>query len=120
MEVPRLGVEVELQLLATATAMQDPSCVCNLHHSSLQHQIFNPLSEPGIEPETSWLLVGFISAVPQWELLYVYFVNGCTCGICKFPGQGLNLSCSCDPHHSCSNIGSLTCCAGLQMESLPL
>ena len=33
MEGPRLGVESELQLLAytTATAMQDPSCVYNLH-----------------------------------------------------------------------------------------
>ena len=36
MEVPRLGVSLELQLLdyATATATCDPSCVCNLHHSS--------------------------------------------------------------------------------------
>ena len=34
MEVPRLGVKVEIQLLAyiTATAMQDLSRVCNLHH----------------------------------------------------------------------------------------
>ena len=33
MEVPRLGVEWELQLLAygTATVMPDPSHVCNLH-----------------------------------------------------------------------------------------
>ena len=37
MEVPRLGVESELQLPAytTATAMQDPSSICNLHHTSL-------------------------------------------------------------------------------------
>ena len=36
MEVPRLGVESELQLLAytTATATPDPSHICNLHHSS--------------------------------------------------------------------------------------
>ena len=35
MEVPRLRVESELQLLAyaTATAMRDPSHVCDLHHS---------------------------------------------------------------------------------------
>ena len=47
MEVPRLGIELELQLLAytTATAMTDPSRVCDLHHSSRQHQILNPLSE---------------------------------------------------------------------------
>ena len=47
MEVPRPGVELELQLpaYATVTAMQDLSHVCNLHHSSRQHQILNPLSE---------------------------------------------------------------------------
>ena len=47
MEVPRLGVESELQPPAytTATAMLDPSRVCNLHHSSQQHQIFNPLNK---------------------------------------------------------------------------
>ena len=35
-EVPRLGVKLELQLLAytTATATQDPSCFCDLHPSS--------------------------------------------------------------------------------------
>jgi len=47
MEIPRLVVELELQLLAyaTATATQDPSLVCNLHHISWQRQILNPLSE---------------------------------------------------------------------------
>ena len=47
MEVPRLGVESELQLLAytTATVTQDLSLAFNLHHSSGQHQILNPLSE---------------------------------------------------------------------------
>ena len=47
MEVPRLGVKSELQLpaYATATAMQDPSGVCDLHHSSWQHWILNPQNE---------------------------------------------------------------------------
>ena len=49
MEVPRLGVEPELPLPAnaytTATATPDPSCVCNLHQSSQQHQILNLLRE---------------------------------------------------------------------------
>ena len=46
-EVPRPGVESERQLPAytTATAMQDPSHVCDLHHNSRQHRILNPLSE---------------------------------------------------------------------------
>ena len=47
MEVPRLGVESELQLLAhtTGTAMQDLSCVCDLHDCSWQCWIPNLLSE---------------------------------------------------------------------------
>ena len=47
MEVPRLGVESELQLLAytMATAMPDPSHICDLHHSSWQRQVLNPLIE---------------------------------------------------------------------------
>ena len=47
MEVPRLGVELELQLLdyTTATATQDPSHVCDLHQSSQQCRILNPLSK---------------------------------------------------------------------------
>ena len=42
-EVPRLGVELELQPPAstTATAMQHPSCICDLHPSSRQHRILN-------------------------------------------------------------------------------
>ena len=46
MEVPRLGAEWELQLLAyaTATATPDLSLLCDLHHNSQQHQILNPLS----------------------------------------------------------------------------
>ena len=47
MEVTRLGVKLELQLPAytTATATQDPSHTCDLHHNSEQHQILNPVSE---------------------------------------------------------------------------
>ena len=46
-EVPRLGVESELQLpaYATATATWDLSRICVLHYSSPQHWIPNPLSE---------------------------------------------------------------------------
>ena len=47
MEVPRLGVELKLQLTTytTATETRDLSRICDLHHSSRQHWIFNPLSE---------------------------------------------------------------------------
>ena len=47
MEVPRLGVELELQLPAytAATASQDLSHNYDLHHSSRQCWILNRLSE---------------------------------------------------------------------------
>ena len=47
MEVPRLGVESELEPLAytTATAMADLSHICNLHHSYWQCRILNTLSK---------------------------------------------------------------------------
>ena len=47
MEVPRLGVESEPQLLTytAAPAMPDLSRICDLRHRSRQRQILNPLSE---------------------------------------------------------------------------
>ena len=56
MEVPRLGVKLELQLLTytTATAMRDPSHICDLHGSSQQRWILNPLSE--VRDQTSILM----------------------------------------------------------------
>ena len=47
MEVPRLGVELELktQAYATATVTRDLSHICDLHHSSQQCQVLNPLNE---------------------------------------------------------------------------
>ena len=44
-KVPRLGVESELQLLSYATATWDPSLICELHHSSRQRWILDPLNE---------------------------------------------------------------------------
>ena len=47
MEVARLGVKSELQLLACATAKatQNPRCIRNLHRSLQQRWILNPLSK---------------------------------------------------------------------------
>ena len=66
MEVPRLGEESELQLpaTATATAMPDPSHVCNLHCSSQKCQILNPLSEARDRTCILWIQVGFITVEP--------------------------------------------------------
>ena len=47
MEISSLGVESELQFPAytTATAMPDPSPICDLYHSSWQRRILNPRRE---------------------------------------------------------------------------
>ena len=47
MEVPRIGVKLEVQppAYATATAMCNPGNICELHHSSWQCRILNLLSE---------------------------------------------------------------------------
>ena len=65
-QVPRLRVELELQLLAYTTATWDPSGVRDLHHSSRQCRILNPLRErQGIKSASSWMLVGFVTAEPR-------------------------------------------------------
>ena len=47
MEVPGLGVEAELQVsnYTIATATPDPSLICDLHCSTQQPRILNPLIE---------------------------------------------------------------------------
>ena len=55
----------------TTATTQDPSPVCDLYHSSWQCRILNPLSEPGIKPASSWILVGFVTTEPQWKLLII-------------------------------------------------
>ena len=66
MEVPGLGVELELQLpvYTTATATQDLSRICNLHHSLWQYRILNSLSKArNNESECSWILVEFLATM---------------------------------------------------------
>ena len=75
MEIPRLGDESERQLLATATATPDPSCIWNLHCSSWQRHSLNPLSRTKDQTctlmDTSWVP----TAEPQWELPYGDILN---------------------------------------------
>ena len=78
MEVPRLRVESELQLpaKATATAMQDLSQVCDLHHSSQQCWILSPLSKARDRTQ--------VLTVPSW-ICYHWATRGTSAH--KFPSQ---------------------------------
>ena len=51
---------------------------------------------------------------------FFFFLNGCTRGIWKFPGKGLNPSLSCDLCLICDKMGSLMHCARLGIEPMPL
>ena len=111
MEIPKLGVKLELQLLAytTATAMPDLNCVFDLHHSSGKRQILNPLSEARDgthQPHGSWsdlfplrqdenscpvlllyyplLLLNVLLLLRQIVLLWVTNTSSCHCFIWTF------------------------------------
>ena len=92
MEVPRVGIESELQPPAytTATAMPDLSHVFNLHHSSQQCWILN-WARPGMEPKSSQRLCRVLNPLshhgnsPACMSLFV-LLNPLWCGSC--------------PHHS--------------------
>ena len=48
----------------------------SLHHSHSNARSLTHGARPGIEPSSSWILVDFISAEPQWELpplLFFFF-----------------------------------------------
>ena len=71
MEVRRLGVESELQLLAyaTAIAMPDPRHVCDLHRNSQQHRILNPPSEARGRTYILTDTIRYVSPEPQQEFM---------------------------------------------------
>ena len=66
-EILRLGDELEppLPAYATATAMEDPSRICNIHHSSRQGQILNLPSKARDQTGNLMVLSRFVSAAPR-------------------------------------------------------
>ena len=72
MKFPRLGAESELQLLAYAIATAMATWIWTSSSTyTTAHCNAGFLTQwvrPGIKPKSSWILVGFISAEPPWEL----------------------------------------------------
>ena len=62
-DLPRLGVKLELQLLAcaTATATSDLNHIFDLRRSSLQRWILNPLSKARERGQASRMLFRFLT-----------------------------------------------------------
>ena len=81
MEIPRLGVQMELQLpaTATATATPDQSCVSDLRHSSQQCQILNSLSEA--RDRTRSLMV-------PTQIHFCCTMTGIPTGVCSYSTMG--------------------------------
>ena len=97
MEAPRTGVQPELQLLAytTATAMWGPSHICNLYHSSWQHQILNPLDGVRDQPMSSytsqvhycWAITGTPEKPVFHPLFSVFQPRGSRCLVILSPKE---------------------------------
>ena len=81
MEVPRLGVKSEPQPpdYTTATATRALSHICNIHHSSQQRLIHNPLSKARdrthILMKTSWVLNPLSHIGTSYSLEFFIFVH---------------------------------------------
>ena len=82
MEVPRLGVQSELQLMAyaTATATPDPSHICTYTTAHSNAGFLTHWTRPAIKPESSQMLDGFVNlwdttGTPCFLLIFVIFFN---------------------------------------------
>ena len=94
MEVPRLGIKSELQLLAyaTATAIWDLRCIWDLTTAHSNTRSLTHWARPGIDPASLWILVGFVSCwapegSPTPEILIHFCIAGKIIDIFHVPIQ---------------------------------
>ena len=83
MEVPRPGVKLQLSVYTTPMATQDLDLICDLHYSSQQHWILNPLSKARdwtcLLMDTSqvrycWATMGTPDYTFSFYFLFMYFL----------------------------------------------
>ena len=112
MEDPRLGVQSELlpPAYATVTATPDPSHVCDLHRSSWQRQILDPLGEARDQTHDlmvpSWIrLCCATTGTPIFPIFILFFrATPMACGGSR--ARGLVGAVAAGLHHSHSNARS--------------
>ena len=77
MEVPGLGVESELQLLAMPQPQQLRIWAASVTYTTVHGNAGSLIhwARLGVEPASSWIPVGIISAVPQLELQLYCILN---------------------------------------------
>ena len=88
MEVPRLGVTWELQLLVYTTATATGIWTVSVTYTTAQSStgFITHWTGPGIESASSWILVGFITTEP-WQnstLFCIYWQSFCPDSWCSF------------------------------------
>ena len=70
-EVPRIGVELDYSCWPMPQSRQGQnqaaSATCTTAHINWSHW-----ERPGIKPTSSWILIGFVSAEPEGELLIFF------------------------------------------------
>ena len=104
-------VKLELQLLACATATQDPSWVWDLCHSSWQHQILNPLSEVRdwtyILMDASWVHYCWAATgTPHCFILMTHCISEIfTLGIQNLKNSNNVIQCACSLYHESWKLG---------------
>ena len=68
--------ETQLQAYTTVIAARDQSCICDLHHSSQQHQILNPQSDARdgtcILMDTSWIHFCWATMLTPFQILFTF------------------------------------------------
>ena len=102
MEGTRLRVESELLVYTTGTATPDPSSICDVHCSSRQRQIPNPLREARDQTCTLVDTSEILFHCATTETPSKSFLGGRACSTWKFLGQGSK------QRHSSDKASSLT------------
>ena len=84
-----LGVESVLQLLAYAISHCNTKCKPQSVTNTIAHGNTRGSSthwaRPWIEPVSSWILAGFFTTEPQWELLENVLISFFDIYLCSFP-----------------------------------